>query len=80
MHSYNMPEPFQSTYVNYSYNTWRFKFIVNPLIHFYRPENTNLKILKVLYCAVLTNILYMFGDNVAEANGPYKGLGRAHVT
>ena len=33
-HSYNKPQPFRSTYFNYSNNIWRFKCIIN-LINFY---------------------------------------------
>jgi hypothetical protein len=37
IHSYNMPKPFQSTYFNYGYIVWRFKFIIDFLIYFYSP-------------------------------------------
>jgi hypothetical protein len=33
-----MPKLFQSMHFNYSYNIWRFKFILNFLIHFYSQE------------------------------------------
>jgi hypothetical protein len=33
-------KPFQSTYFNYSYNTWVLKLIINLLIHFYSPVTT----------------------------------------
>jgi hypothetical protein len=33
------PKPFQIKYFNYSYSIWRFKFIINFLIHFYSSVN-----------------------------------------